>query len=477
MNGSFLQPAAVDIADMVELLIPELYPPFQSKEQEEATLEKARLDRVKKHAEFFSERDEGAALARREREEAEISGRLTPDAEAFYELKLKPRITEAHAYEPVVRTPIVQGLFFRNTLAWVAGTSGTFKSFVTADLAFRYGSGDMDFHGMRMTTGRALLVVAEGAAGYADRKTAWEKEHGREVKEVDIYPAPIQLADTLKEMPALLHYLKEADEEGRPYGLVVFDTQAMCTVGVDENSSEMNLVVNMLHRVREVSGACVLTVHHFGKNKSAGMRGSSMIYAAADTVCVFKRKEDEDTVVLSTAQADEGKQKDAQTQRDFLTLDLKAHPIGEDYFGDTVWSLVPVTDEARHRQAAEEVAAAPVELPTVTEGQMAVLKALSFYEGNTTSPSGLVTLMNEEAGHKIIERNRARNILIALRKAGLADEAGKAQWRITPTGGAVIMRELSERVRVGEGWTERAGRSHRGRGPSEHDQTLDEEDQ
>ena len=91
MNGSFLQPAAVDIADMVELLIPELYPPFQSKEQEEATLEKARLDRVKKHAEFFSERDEGAALARREREEAEISGRLTPDAEAFYELKLKPR--------------------------------------------------------------------------------------------------------------------------------------------------------------------------------------------------------------------------------------------------------------------------------------------------------------------------------------------------------------------------------------------------
>lgn len=411
---------------------------------------------------------------RREREEAEIGGRLTADAEAFRELRLKPKITEAHLFEPKVRTPVVQGLFYRDSLCWVAGQSGTFKSFVTADLAFRYGAGDMDFHGLRMTGGRALLVVAEGSAGYADRKTAWEREHEREVKNVSIFPAPLQLGDTLKEMPALVSYLKEEEEAGRPFGLIVFDTQAMCTVGIEENGSEMNLVINVLHRIREVSGACVLVVHHFGKNKAAGMRGSSMIYAAADTVCVLKRQDDENEVTLSTAQADEGKQKDAITQSDFLTLDMKAHPVGEDYFGDTVFSLVPVAGESRGHDIHDQDEEVPEELPVVTTKQMEHLKAISFYEGSPTSPSGLTELMNEQAGAKLYSRNGVRNALISLRKLGCVTEAGKAQWRITALGGAVILREMSDRTRTGEGWVERAGRSHRGRGPTEADQTLDE---
>lgn len=452
----FLQPTSVDIGDMVELLIPELYPPFQSTEQEKEVEEAARLERVKKHAEWYSERDEGAALARREREEAEVSGRLTPDAEAFLDLKLRPRIKQAHEYEPVIRTPVVQGLFFRNTLAWVAGTSGTFKSFVTADLAFRYGAEDMDYHGRRMTSGRALLIVAEGAAGYADRRSAWEKEHQREVKDVDIYPFPLQLADTLKEMPALISYLRQEEEAGRPITLIVFDTQAMCTVGIDENTSEMNLVVNMLHRIREVSGACVLVVHHFGKNKSAGMRGSSMIYAAADTVCVLKRKEDENEVTLSTAQSDEGKQKDAITEKDFLTLDLRAHPVGEDYFGDPVFSLVPVEVDVPPPVPAEEVQA-PETLPAVTDKQMPYLKAISYFRHHGAGQTELAKKMCEDEGTKITYPALVRSTMIGLEDKGLV-EIQRGKWRLTPTGGAVILRELSERENTERAWVERKPR-------------------
>lgn len=448
---------------------------FQAGEQAEAEAAAEREQRIAAQERFYAESEEGRRRARMKLDEAELSGSIAADAEQFRDLRLRPRVKEAHEYEPVVRTPIVQGLFFKNSLTWVAGESGTFKSFITADLAFRYGSGDMDYHGKRMTSGRVLLVIAEGAAGYADRKIAWEKQHQREVKNVSIYPAPLQLGDTLKEMPALISYLAEEDEAGRPFDIVLFDTQAMCTVGVDENTSEMNRVINVLHRIREVSGACVIIVHHFGKQKSAGMRGSSMIYAAADTVCVLKRKEDETTVTLSTAQADGGKQKDAITEKDLLELDMRAHPVGEDYFGDPVTSLVPVAAEGGH-DVHEAPDGAPAELPSVTEKQMAHLKALSFYEGKATSASGLADLMNEEAGHRAVARNGVRNVLIALSKLGLAVETGKAQWSITPTGGAVIMRELSERVRVGEGWVERSGRAHRGRGPSEADQGLDTPD-
>lgn len=393
-----------------------------------------------------------------ERLEAELGGSLAPAAEAFRDTRLRPKVTEAHDFEPTVRTPVVQGLFFRNTLTWVAGTSGTFKSFVTADLAFRYGAGDgMDFHGKRMTSGRALLVVAEGAGAYADRKTAWEKHHGRPVRNVSIYPAPLQLGDTLKEMPALLSYLKEEDEAGRPFGLVLFDTQAMCTVGVDENSSEMNLVINVLHRIREVSAACVLVVHHFGKQKGAGMRGSSMIYAAADTVCILNRKEDAMDVSISTAQADGGKQKDAIAEKDILTFDMKSYPVGEDFFGDPVYSLVPVAVEGGSLDVTEtQLPEAPGYLPDVTADQMFYLKLLAFYESRGATPSDMASKLEETRGAMRNGRQNVRNRMIELAKLDpplAAQPVAKGPWVITPMGVATIARQLA----LGDRWVELAG--------------------
>lgn len=429
-------------------------PPFLSAADIEAEARAEREKRILAQRDYAYERDEGVRQARALREAAEISGELAPDAEAFRDGRLKPRIREAHDFEQQVGIPVVQGLFFKNTLTWVAGSSGTFKSFVTADLAFRYGQEDLDYHGRRMTSGRSLLIIAEGAAAYASRKVAWERHHEREVKNVSIYPFPLQLGDTLKEMPALISYLREEAEAGRPFDLVLFDTQAMCTVGVDENTSEMNLVINMLHRVREVNGACVMIVHHFGKSKTAGMRGSSMIYAAADTVCVLKRKEDATEVTLSTAQADEGKQKDAITEADLLTLEMASHAVGKDYFGETVFSLVPVkaAENASHDVADEEV---PEQLPWVTEPQMEYLKLVGFYEHRGATPSDMAAKLAEEKGPAKNARQNVRNRMVELAKMNLA-KAGpvKGTWQITPLGVSII----AQQVAVGENWISRASR-------------------
>ncbi len=419
--------------------------------------------------------DEAKDEVRREREQAEIDGRLSADAQAFYEGRLKPKLTEAHDFLPEVTTPVVQGVFNRNSLSWVAGPSGTFKSFVTADLAFRYGSDDLDFHGRKMTHGRALIVVAEGAAGYAHRKTAWEKEHRREVKNVTIFPAPLQLADVVKEMPALIHHLREEDEAGRPYGLIIIDTQAMCTVGVDENKSEMNLVINVLHRIREVSGACVLTVHHFGKNERSGMRGSSMLYAAADTVCILKRKDDAVEVALSTAQSDEGKQKDTGGEKDFLTLELKSHPVGEDYFGDPVFSLCPIPSQGGHDDAetAGAAPAGPVTLPVLSEVDMYYLRGIDTYETDGASPSALRERLNTPEYLSLIPRpdhsakpQTAGNRLQGLRKKGLTEPVAgkKGWWRATALGVAVIANHMIDRARTEADWSDRNARRRGYRG-------------
>lgn len=416
--------------------------------------ELARQEDVKKHEAYLRNKAEAEANVRREREEAHIAGTLSGDAEAFRDLTLKPRLREIHEFKQTVKTPIVQGLLFRNTLAWVAGQSGTFKSFITADLAFRYGAEEMDYHGKRMTHGRTLLVIAEGAAGYADRRAAWEKQHEREVKQVVIYPAPLQLGDTLKEMPALLSYLKEEDAAGRPFGLVVFDTQAMCTVGIDENTSEVNLVINVLHRIREVSGACVLTVHHYGKKKESGMRGSSMIYAAADTVIVIEKETGSMDVKLSTG-GENGKQKDAIAEIDLLRMELVPHVVGVDFFEDPLTSLVPVTAGAASHDVTEEQEELPTELPDVTEDQMVYLKLVGFYEKAGATPSDMAAKLTEDRGPVKNARQNVRNRMIALAKMTppLAAVGSAGKWYITVSGVSVIARQLA----VGEGWVERSG--------------------
>lgn len=419
---------------------------------QEQEAERAEAARQSEYDADARRRELAREKVRREREEAEISGKLGPDAELFLTGRLKPGIKEAHDFTPKVRVPIVQGLFFQDTLAWVAGQSGTFKSFVTADLAFRYGTEDMDYHGMRMTHGRALLVIAEGAAGYADRKTAWEKEHGREVKNVSIYPGALQLGDVQKEMPALLAYLRQEKESGRGFTLIVFDTQAMCTVGIDENKSEINLVINVLHRIRQETGACVLTVHHFGKTASAGMRGSSMLYAAADTVCIVKSKDDALDVILSTSQADEGKQKDAPTQKDFLALDLKVHDVGEDYFGDPVTSLVPVQTVGGSTDVHADSREAPSKLPSVTEKQLFWLRVIGTFSHNGAKPTQILERLDDLDEYEIVPpagmqwgRQTPRNRMENLQQKGLVELRSDGVWVISPTGVARVAQSMIDR--------------------------------
>ena len=66
--------------------------------------------------------------------------------------------------------------------------------------------------------------------------------------------------------------------------LIIFDTHAACSVGVDENSnSEMQEVVSRMEYVKRISGATVMSIHHAPKN-GAGLRGASALLGAADFV-------------------------------------------------------------------------------------------------------------------------------------------------------------------------------------------------
>jgi hypothetical protein len=248
-------------------------------------------------------RRDAADRLRREQLELEFSGTLTPAQEAQFQRIVSGRMTNAQLQEIPDPVPMIEGLLYRDSLAWIAGESGSYKSFVALDMAAHYANATTDYHGLRCTTGKVLIVVGEGNSAFKRRVSAWEEYNNQDLSDnVHFHNGAIQLGD--RDSIAALHYLIR--QEG--YGLVVLDTQAMMTVGMEENDAgAMGVFVAALHGLRQAVGSCVLTVHHFGKS-TGNMRGSGAMYAAATTVITTERSGHQ--LTLSTRQADHGKQKD-----------------------------------------------------------------------------------------------------------------------------------------------------------------------
>lgn len=196
--------------------------------------------------------------------------------------------------------PVIRDILFRDTIARVYGESGTFKSFITLDFAGCVGTG-IDWHGRPVRQGLVLYIVAEGARGVRKRVRAWEQYHRRKMTGVKFLPRPVQSKS------AEWDVLIAACERLQPV-LIIVDTQARVTVGVEENSAtEMGVFIDKVERMRAACAACVLLVHHAGYNGGHG-RGSTSVKGAMQTeLSVTRRgKGARDTVVTLAT----GKQKD-----------------------------------------------------------------------------------------------------------------------------------------------------------------------
>jgi hypothetical protein len=109
----------------------------------------------------------------------------------------------------------------------------------------------MDWHGKKVAQARVLYVVAEGVRGIKRRVRAWETLNKRSMTGVQFYERAVQLGDR-KEVSTLIRTAKRGNFE-----FIILDTQARCTVGLEENSaSEMGVVVAALDVLKEVTRAC-----------------------------------------------------------------------------------------------------------------------------------------------------------------------------------------------------------------------------
>jgi hypothetical protein len=127
------------------------------------------------------------------------------------------------------------------------------------------------------------------------RLDAWEREYGP-MKDLLFLPEPVQADE--RRMPGAGHWsvLVEACRRLQPV-LVVIDTQARVTVGLNENdNSDMSYYAEQADRIKRATGACVLTVHHIGRS-GGDARGASSLDGAQDAELKVERPKDAKLVI------------------------------------------------------------------------------------------------------------------------------------------------------------------------------------
>lgn len=219
---------------------------------------------------------------------------------------------------------LVKGLLQQRSHAVLYGAPGQGKTFVALDLAYHVAAG-RPWHGHRVAEGCALYLAFEGMGGIARRAAALMRHYG----DADV-PLFVQAADyNLREQAGRKALAEMVAGLPATPKLIVIDTLARAMKGGDENSAQdMGALNDAIGALIEASGACVLVIHHSGKNKAAGARGSSALLGAIDTEI-----EVADRSITAT------KQRDLEMGD---PLGFRLHPVllGLDEDGDEITSCV-----------------------------------------------------------------------------------------------------------------------------------------
>jgi RecA-family ATPase len=217
--------------------------------------------------------------------------------------------------------PLIKGMLDEGAFSVFYGPSNSGKTFVVLDLAYSVSLG-RDWVGMKTTKAPVLYIAAEGGGGIKKRIAALRQRPGAAIpKDFYLSAASIDLRRPDGDVVAVIDTARNI---GR-VGLIVIDTLSRALAGGDETKDMGALVVN-IDKIRHMTGAHVLLVHHSGKDVAKGARGSSELRGAIDTEINI------DGGVIRVT-----KQRDLEFGED-ISFEIQGATIGLDADGDAVTS-------------------------------------------------------------------------------------------------------------------------------------------
>lgn len=294
---------------------------------------------------------------------------------------------------------LVRDLLPRAGLAVIYGASGSGKTFLTLDIVASISRG-VEWRGKRVSAGRGVYVVAEGADGFRSRIHAYCEFHG-------VDPASLAVG-VIPDVPNLMH---SADTDLliagiKTYGkidYVVVDTYARVMVGGNENDAkDTGTMVAHCARIHKETDAMVILVHHSGKNTDSGARGSSVLRAAADV-------EIEVTSPLQgkgVRTARVSKMKDGDDSGKF-GFELHIVELGVTEDGDPITSCV-----IKHREgAADAEEALPAAKGHIEKAVLSTIQSLQDLDGRPSYNNAIEAIVSQ-IPHDQSKRDRRRELVV-----------------------------------------------------------------
>lgn len=345
-------------------------------------------------ARLISERSQRQREKRQERAEAASAGSLSDRL-----------LTVSGLAQLPPPTPLVDGFLYRGTLAQLAGHPGGGKTFAALGMSCALATGTR-WNGSKVPEAVPVLyVAAEGSTGLLARIAAWCDVNGVPLADVEgrlhVLPEPVQLGDA-EHVRQLTRMVRDTGA-----GLVVLDTRARCTLGLEENSAtEQGLAVAAAETVIATTGAAVLVVHHLGAATQRG-RGSTAWDGAVYSSLVLTKDGKGGTSV--TLRCD--KHKDAPDGCEH-TYKLQTHTVGPE--------TMPDADE-RQRSSLVLVAVDPL-----TEETSPTAAHLLDMIGKTCGPDGLTgsQIATFAAERSVCGRSAAYEHIRALVRTGQIANVG-----------------------------------------------------
>jgi hypothetical protein len=274
---------------------------------------------------------------------------------------------------------LVDGLIPARSFGAIYGKPGSYKSFVALYLAAMVATGGEAF-GRQCKQGAVVYIAGEGGAGLYRRRLALQKHYNVPADApVFFVKAALNLGTTLEDRDALVTEIRALNVNP---ALVIIDTYARMTAGIEENSAkDTSAAIAIMSSIEEETGAAVLIVHHSGKAQEAGLRGSSALLAALDCELLCE-KISADGATDRLGRLSLTKSKDSE---DGIEIPYRATVVGLSDIDDSLTSLVI------EPCAPEEIAAMrkpPKE--RIGKDAMVALQALqqAIAEGGSVPPIG-----------------------------------------------------------------------------------------
>lgn len=217
---------------------------------------------------------------------------LAKEADPTFSAARKPPVSPALKLVPLGQIPIeelhsepiVKKAIYAGHVTMIYGPSGGGKTLFGVALACSVACGVPVLYQPTVKSKVGYYAI-EAPASVIKRCHAWCDRYPDRREEVmanlSVSRALLRLATDKRTLsPDVDAIIADVRENG--IRMVIFDTLARTMTGLDENSAmDAGVVMEGMQKIVNETGACVVFIHHTGKDMTIGFRGSNSIGAAA----------------------------------------------------------------------------------------------------------------------------------------------------------------------------------------------------